>query len=175
MIKIAKYKFFFVLSDLIILFFILIVTSITLDKILNIEIRNANGNIGTLLLTFVLIVTSFLIFSFNNLYKISLILVRSAHTTAVIKSIFYLMLISFPTSLVVMEVDLLKMLIISLSILKILQWNRSQIANWMFCVSPRKVLPTKPLGFNWVSVTVPYRGTSRISSPRCNPPAALRQ
>ena len=115
MIKIAKYKFFFALSDLIILFFILIVTSFTLDKILNIEIRNANGNIGALLLTFALILMSFLIFSFNNLYKISLILVRSAHTTAVIKSLFYLMIISVPTSLAVFEIDLLEMLIIAIS------------------------------------------------------------
>ncbi len=115
MLKIAKYKFLFVLSDLVILFFILIITSFTLDKILDIQIKNANDDLWGLPLTIAIILISFLIFSFNNLYKISLILVRSAHTTAVIKSIFYLMLISFPTSLAVLEIDLLKLLTISIS------------------------------------------------------------
>ncbi|MCL5027867.1 MAG: sugar transferase [Bacteroidetes bacterium] len=113
--KIAKYKFFFAISDLVILFFILIITSITINKILDIEIQNVNGNIWVMLLTIALLLLSLLIFSLNNLYKISLILVRSAHITAVIKSLFYLMIITIPTSFALFEIEFLKMLIIIFS------------------------------------------------------------
>lgn len=115
MMRIAKYKFFFAVSDLAILIFILVITSITTNKILDIEIQNVNGNFWMVLLTIVLLLISLLIFSLNNLYKISLILVRSAHITAVIKSLFYLMIITIPTSFILFEIELLKLLIIIFS------------------------------------------------------------
>ena len=115
MIKIAKYKFFFAVSDFLILSFILIATSITANEILDIKVQNVNGNIWSVLITIVLLLISLLIFSFNNLYKISLILVRSAHMTAVIKSLFYLVIITIPTSFLIFEIEIIEMLIIVIS------------------------------------------------------------
>ncbi len=112
MIKIAKYKYFFAISDLLILLFILIITSFTVNKILDIEIQNIKGNFFAILVTSVLLLVSLLIFSLNNLYKISLILVRSAHITAVIKSLLYLMIIAIPSSLLIFEIELLKLFFI---------------------------------------------------------------
>ena len=112
MLKIAKYKYFFAISDLLILFFIFSITSFTVNKILDIEVQNAKGNFGIVLIIFSLLFISFLIFSLNNMYKISLILVRSAHITAVIKSLLYLMIITIPSSFLFFEIELIKMSVI---------------------------------------------------------------
>ncbi len=103
------------MSDIVTMSFILIATSFIVDKILNIEVQNIRGNIGSILLTPILLVISLLIFSSNNLYKISLILVRSAHITAVIKSLFYIILITIPSTFVLFEIEVMKISIIILS------------------------------------------------------------
>ncbi len=92
--KIAKYKYFFLLSDLIIISTTLMITSILLSFEKNVAPQNLELYDVQYILLLVLAAGFVFIFSSNNLYKINVILVRSAHLTGVIKSVLYLLVIT---------------------------------------------------------------------------------
>lgn len=88
--KIPKYKFYFAFADLVVLTisFISAAYLVRYDKTLNIW-DFIDLSYPILLLFLVATLFFILIFQINGLYKINIILNRSAHLTAVIKSLYY--------------------------------------------------------------------------------------
>lgn len=88
--KIPKYKFYFAFADLVVLTisFISAAYLVRYDKTLNIW-GFIDLSYPILLLFLVATLFFILIFQINGLYKINIILNRSAHLTAVIKSLYY--------------------------------------------------------------------------------------
>lgn len=88
--KIPKYKFYFAFADLVVLTisFISAAYLVRYDKSLNIW-DFIDLSYPILLLFLVATLFFILIFQINGLYKINIILNRSAHLTAVIKSLYY--------------------------------------------------------------------------------------
>lgn len=88
--KIPKYKFYFAFADLVVLTisFISAAYLVRYDKSLNIW-NFIDLSYPILLLFLVATLFFILIFQINGLYKINIILNRSAHLTAVIKSLYY--------------------------------------------------------------------------------------
>ena len=88
--KIPKYKFYFAFADLVVLTisFISAAYLVRYDKSLNIW-DFIDLSYPILLLFLIATLFFILIFQINGLYKINIILNRSAHLTAVIKSLYY--------------------------------------------------------------------------------------
>ncbi len=99
MVRTTKYKYFFIASDLIIfslMLYIFLSASLTMHFI---EVKREDYYTAFFLISILLLIL-FLIYDLNNLYNIQVILIRSAHTTAIIKSYFYLSVIIIPFSII---------------------------------------------------------------------------
>ncbi len=97
--KIPKYKYLFVISDILILSFVLIFTGSTIRLLTNINVDTIQTVISPVILSLSFFTVVLLIFSLNNMYKISVVLVRSAHLTAILRSLFFIILVAVPATL----------------------------------------------------------------------------
>ena len=104
--KIAKYKYVFAFTDFIILILTLVLSIIISGNYFHIEILVKSETYTSSLFLFFLMTFSILfIFSLNNLYAINLILIRSAHLTAVLRSIWYFVLLLVPALILLLDLD----------------------------------------------------------------------
>jgi exopolysaccharide biosynthesis polyprenyl glycosylphosphotransferase len=95
MIRMPKYKYYFAISDLIVVSISFIVSSYILARNTSLEFFKSGNAVHTLLLLLVLSGTVIYLFDRNNLYKINIILKRTVHMTALIKSLVFASLITF--------------------------------------------------------------------------------
>ncbi len=88
--KIPKYKYYFTLADIGILSFAFLLAAyfVRYDKSLNLS-QFVDAALPILFLFLIATLFFIIIFQINGLYKINIILNRSAHLTAIIKSLYY--------------------------------------------------------------------------------------
>ena len=85
--KIPKYKYLFIISDISIISSVYLFTILAIREFDGFNIAVIKTAISPIILASGLILIELLIFSYNNLYKLSLVLVKSAHLTAITKSL----------------------------------------------------------------------------------------
>ena len=116
MVKVAKYKYFLLVSDLIIFTLMLVVFLTASIKLHLIEIKKDDFYSDVSLISIFLLILV-LIYDLNNLYKIQIILIRSAHATAIIKSYFYLSIIIIPFCILFADINLYRLLLLLVNFL----------------------------------------------------------
>ncbi len=94
-----KYKYLFIISDILIISTIYLFTILAIKEFTGLNIDLIKTNTSPIILASSLIIVELLIFSYNNLYKLSLVLVKSAHLTAIMKSLLFTLVIVFPSLL----------------------------------------------------------------------------
>ncbi len=102
MIKVSKYKYFFAVSD----FFILSISAFISVMILRSELyanylNLFSRSVFSFLILVPLIFALLFIFEINNLYKVNIIITRSTHLTALIKSLWYFILLALVVVLII--------------------------------------------------------------------------
>ncbi len=98
--KMPKYKYLFVISDILIFSIVLYFTGLAMNALTNVNINSVKAVISPAVLSIAFLLIVLLIFSLNNMYKITIVLVRSAHLTAVIRSVFFSLFIAVPAFLI---------------------------------------------------------------------------
>ena len=88
MFKLPKYKYYFAISDVILLTISFLFAGYIFQVINKFTHGTAIVSVQSVIVFF-LILSFILIFEFNNLYKIHLILSQAAHLTALLKSLFF--------------------------------------------------------------------------------------
>ncbi len=88
MFKLPKYKYYFALSDIILLTVSFLFAGYIFE-VLNKVSHGQNIYTAQTIIILFLVLSFILIFEFNNLYKIHLILSQAAHLTALVKSLFF--------------------------------------------------------------------------------------
>ena len=122
--KISKYKYIFALTDIIILVLSIIISSYIVSGLFNIEFgSNYSKPLSSVLFFITLLISLFIVFNQNHLYKITIILTKSAHLTAVLKSLWYLMFIILFTSLILIDTDFGKLIPLLVSFIIIFIFN----------------------------------------------------
>jgi len=90
MLQFPKYKYYFAIFDFIILWLSFIITAFIIYQYNNLDLAEFfNPSVNSILLFFFYSIVFIFIFQYNGLYKLNIILIRSAHLAAVIQSIFY--------------------------------------------------------------------------------------
>jgi exopolysaccharide biosynthesis polyprenyl glycosylphosphotransferase len=108
--KISKYHYLFALTDFIILVSALVLSSMIIRGIFSINLNNFSDRPFSSIMFFLLILLSVLIFfNLNHLYKTTLTLTKSAHLTAIIKSLWYLIFVVMLTAFIFFEISLVKL------------------------------------------------------------------
>ncbi len=114
MTKHPKYKYFFAASDIAVIIFA-IITALVITKTIP-DVTSVKS--GTLSTTFwfasaIIIFISLFVFSVNNLYKINTIIVRSAHLTALLKSEWYIAVITILSSIFIPRLQVQQVFILT--------------------------------------------------------------
>ncbi len=89
MFRMEKYKYLFVVSDFLILTVALLASILLFQHKISVSGEILNFNIGFILLIIGLTFSFLFVFGANNLYKINIIITRSAHLAALLKSFWY--------------------------------------------------------------------------------------
>jgi exopolysaccharide biosynthesis polyprenyl glycosylphosphotransferase len=111
--KFSKYKYIFALTDFIILISSIIISSYIIRGLFKIEFGTNYSQPFFSILFFIVVLTSlYVIFNLNHLYKTTIILTKSAHLTAVIKSLCYLIFVMIFASLIFLDTDLKKLILL---------------------------------------------------------------
>ncbi len=102
--NVAKYKYFFALFDFLIYILLVSILELIIQKnhIISFEFFGLAGIHSFWLLLFLLPIFYY-IFYYNNLYKLNVVLNRSAHTTALIKSLLYFIPFIILFNIIVLE------------------------------------------------------------------------
>ncbi len=88
MFKLPKYKYYFAVSDIILLTISFLFAGYIFEVLNKVSHGESLYAVQTFIILF-LVLSFILIFEFNNLYKIHLILSQAAHLTALVKSLFF--------------------------------------------------------------------------------------
>jgi undecaprenyl-phosphate galactose phosphotransferase len=88
MFKLPKYKYYFAISDVILLTISFLFAGYIFGTLNKVTHGQSIDSVQSLIILF-LVISFILIFEFNSLYKIHLILSQVAHLTALIKSLFF--------------------------------------------------------------------------------------
>jgi exopolysaccharide biosynthesis polyprenyl glycosylphosphotransferase len=111
--KISKYKFIFAITDFIILLSSIIFSSSVARILFDIKFGvNYSKPQFSILFFITILISLYIIFNLNHLYKTTIILTRSAHLTAVLKSLWYLIFVIIFTSLVFIDFDVFKLAVL---------------------------------------------------------------
>jgi exopolysaccharide biosynthesis polyprenyl glycosylphosphotransferase len=122
--KISKYKYIFAITDFIILISSFIISAYTIEALFNINIAFLYSKALPTLLFFIAILFSlYIVFNLNHLYKTTIILTKSAHLTAIIKSLWYMIFILISASLIFIDTDLVKLILLMTGFLLIFILN----------------------------------------------------
>jgi undecaprenyl-phosphate galactose phosphotransferase len=122
--KISRYKYICALTDFIILVSAIIISSF-ISKVLfkvNYQIISAKP-LTSFLFFIVLLVALYVIFTLNHLYKTTIILTKSAHLTAVLKSLWYLIFVIIFISLILVDTGFVNFISLILSFIIIFTFN----------------------------------------------------
>ena len=93
-VKISKYNYIFAITDFIILISSFLISAYTIQVLFNINFSFLYSRpIPTLLFFIVILLSLYIVFNLNHLYKTTIILTKSAHLTAVIKSLWYMIVV----------------------------------------------------------------------------------
>jgi len=115
-VKISKYKYIFALTDFIILISSVIISSYIVQVLFNIDfVTNYSRPTFSILFFFTLLISLYVIFNLNHLYKTTIILTKSAHLTAVIKSLWYMIFVIICASLIFVDTDIKKLILLLIS------------------------------------------------------------
>src|ERR1039457_2159425 len=129
-VKISKYKYIFALTDFIILISSIIISSSIIEALFDIDfVTNYSKPFHSILFFITLLISLYIIFNLNHLYKTTIVLTKSAHLTAVLKSLWYLIFIIIATSLIFIDTDLMKLFLLLVSFALIFIFN-----SWLFRV-----------------------------------------
>src|ERR1035437_4921256 len=122
--KISKYKYIFALTDFIILVSSIIISSSIIKALFKIEFGTNYSKPFFSILFFIILQTSlYIIFNLNHLYKITVILTKSAHLTAVLKSLWYLIFVIIFASLILFNTHIEKLILLLLSFILMFIFN----------------------------------------------------
>src|ERR1035437_9154439 len=122
--KISKYKYIFALTDFIILVSSIIISSSIIKVLFKIEFGTNYSKPFFSILFFIILQTSlYIIFNLNHLYKTTIILTKSAHLTAVIKSLWYLIFVIIFASPILIDTDLKKLILLLIGFIIIFIFN----------------------------------------------------
>lgn len=123
-LKISKYKYIFALTDLIILLSSIIISSYIIEKLFKIDfVTNYSRPVSSTLFFISILVSLYVIFNLNHLYKTTIILTKSAHLTAVLKSLWYMIFILIFATLLFVDTDLKKLILLLVSFALIFIFN----------------------------------------------------
>ena len=115
-VKISKYKYIFALTDFIILISSVIISSYLIETLYNINfVTNYSRPVFSILFFFTLLISLYVIFNLNHLYKTTIILTKSAHLTAIIKSLWYMIFVIICASLIFVDTDIKKLILLLIS------------------------------------------------------------
>jgi exopolysaccharide biosynthesis polyprenyl glycosylphosphotransferase len=95
MIRMPKYKYYFALSDFIVLSVSFLISAYLMGKNKTVGMPQTGIPIPEIVLFLVLSVSTLYVFEKNNLYKINVILKRTVHITALSKSLFFASFMTF--------------------------------------------------------------------------------
>jgi exopolysaccharide biosynthesis polyprenyl glycosylphosphotransferase len=123
-VKISKYKYIFALTDFIILISSITISAYIVETLFNIDFAvNYSNPFLSILFFFTLLISLYIIFNLNHLYKITVILTKSAHMTAVLKSLWYMIFVIVFASLILFNTHLEKLILLLISFLLIFIFN----------------------------------------------------
>ena len=123
-VKISKYKNIFALTDFIILISSIIISAYLVETLFNIDfVTNYSNPFLSILFFFTLLISLYIIFNLNHLYKITVILTKSAHLTAVLKSLWYMIFVIVFASLILFNTHIEKLILLLLSFILIFIFN----------------------------------------------------
>ncbi len=116
MTRLPKYKYFFAASDVAVTMATVLITLLISNTLPSVRLIADNSNSGTLLIVTSTIAALLLfVFFINNLYKINIIITRSAHLTALLKSVWYFILIAALSSVFVVDIKIKEAFILILT------------------------------------------------------------
>jgi exopolysaccharide biosynthesis polyprenyl glycosylphosphotransferase len=123
-INISKYKYICAITDFIILAASVIISFFLEKSIFNIRYISIPGiQLYTVLLSLLLLAALYIIFTLNHLYKTTLILTKSAHLTAILKSLWYLLFVFILIVLILFEWHLINYIFLILFFIIIFIFN----------------------------------------------------
>ena len=123
-VKISKYNYIFAITDFIILISSFLISAYTIQVLFNINFSFLYSRpIPTLLFFIVILLSLYIVFNLNHLYKTTIILTKSAHLTAVIKSLWYMIFILITASLIFIDTDFMKLMLLMTGFLLIFIFN----------------------------------------------------
>jgi exopolysaccharide biosynthesis polyprenyl glycosylphosphotransferase len=115
-VKISKYKYIFALTDFLILISSILISSYIVQELFEIYFgANYSQPIFSLLFFLTLLISLYVVFNLNHLYKTTVILTKSAHLTAVIKSLWYMIFVIIFASLIFIDRDIMKLILLLIS------------------------------------------------------------
>ena len=147
--KIPKYKYLFIISDISIISSVYLFTILAIREFDGFNIAVIKTAISPIILASGLILIELLIFSYNNLYKLSLVLVKSAHLTAIMKSMLFTIVIIFPSFLLLTNLtfqeNILVVIYFAVCYTFILSLLRVALLRWLYMLLKNTGLRRKVL------------------------------
>jgi len=123
-VKVSKYKYIFALTDFIILISSIIISSYIMEVLFKIDfVANYSRPLFSILFFITLLISLYIIFNLNHLYKTTVILTKSAHLTAVLKSLWYLIFVIISASLIIVDTDIKKLILLLIGFIVIFIFN----------------------------------------------------
>ena len=127
-LKISKYKYIFALTDFLILISSITISAYIIEYLFKIDFAyNYLEPLPSVLFFITILISLYIVFNLNHLYKTTIVLTKSAHLTAVLKSLWYLIFIIIATSLIFIDTDLMKLFLLLVSFGLIFIFN-----SWLF-------------------------------------------
>jgi exopolysaccharide biosynthesis polyprenyl glycosylphosphotransferase len=123
-VKISKYKYIFAITDFIILISSVIISAYIIEALFNIDFGIYYSRpFPTVLFFLTILISLYIVFNLNHLYKTTIILTRSAHLTAVLKSLWYMIFILIFASLIFVDTDFMKLFLLLISFILVFIFN----------------------------------------------------